>query len=271
MGAPELVQNGYGFTEGPLWIPSRGVLIFSDLDQNRLYELTPPNTFNVFREPSNVGNGNALDIRGRLLTCEHGSRSLVRGTVAGGATSRVASMFEGRGLNSPNDVTVRSDGLIYFTDPPYGGIGQVGFNGLYRLVESPAGAQLYAEWRGNPDSRPNGVIFSPDERFLYMADTAADEIMMFDVALGGALANPRTFARTGVEPDGMGIDSAGNLYIAVMGGIEAFALNGTRWGLIPMARTPSNVAWGDADRQTLYITAGPELYRLRMPFAGVRD
>jgi gluconolactonase len=275
VGAVEVVVDGFRFIEGPLWVPAEGVLLFSDITGNRIQRLRPPNTVDVFRDPSAAANGLALDPMGRLITAEHEAHAITRGPAAGGPRTTLVADYRGQALSSPNDVTVRSDGVIYFTDPPYG-LGarprEVPFNGLYRLVETATGTSLTVEWAGGVDTRPNGVVLSQDERTLFMADTAAATIYRFDVDLvSGRLSNRRVFVTTPAEPDGMAIDAIGNHFVATSRGIQAYAPDGTPWGVIAVPLTPSNIAWGDADRRTLYITAVNTVYRVRLVTPGVRD
>lgn len=275
VGAVTQVQDQFSFLEGPLWIPGPDVLLFSDVIAGRIHRLTPPNAVDVFRDPSDIANGLALDPIGRLLMAEHESRSVTRMATSGGAVTVLATTYQGLRFNSPNDVTSRSDGIIYFSDPPYG-LGarprEIPFNGLFRMVLTGTVATVTAEWEGDVATRPNGVVLSNDERTLFMADTANDAIMAFDVApISGGLSNPRVFVQTANEPDGMAIDLDGNLLVSTGSGVQAFSPTGQLWGLLPVPRVPANIAWGDADRQTLYITATSVLYRVRMAIPGGRD
>ena len=265
---PELVSEGFQFLEGPRWIPAEGVLRFTDIPANTIYELSPPDAITEWRNPSGAANGLAVDAQGRLLAAEHGGRR-VSVTVDGSAETLVDE-FEGNTFNSPNDLVVHSDGTVYFTDPPYGLGGrsrEVSFNGLYRYV--PDSETLVAEWRGDADnSRPNGVVLSPDESRLYLADTSAGRIYRFDVADDGSLSNERDFAQV-PNPDGMAVDVEGNLYVAGRNGVAVIAPDGTEWGTLSLPRIPANCAFGGADGQTLYVTAREGLYRVQMSIQGI--
>ena len=275
VGAVTLVQAGYSFLEGPLWLPTEAALLFSDVGLGRVHRIAPPAASTVFRDPSGFANGMALDPQGRLVSCEHDTRGLTRGLVTGGPMTPLITTYQGQAFSSPNDLVIRSDGVIYFTDPPYG-LGarprEIPFNGLFRAVITGTVVQVTAEWQGALATRPNGVVLSADESRLFMADTAAATITRFDVAAGsGALSNPTLFTTTAASPDGMAIDVLGNLFVATSTGVQAYSSAGVLWGVIPVPRAPSNIAWGGADRRTLYITAEDRLYSVRVVNAGVRD
>ena len=265
-GAVQLVQEGFQFLEGPAWNSAEGVLVFSDIPANTIYELTPPDTIVSFRNPSGNANGLAFDTQGRLLAAEHGNRRVSR--TEGNGPVAVADAYEGDRLNSPNDVAVRSDGTLYFTDPPYGideAQRELQFNGVFRVA--PGGA-LTAEWEGDLSSRPNGVALSPDEQTLYVADTAAGSVRRYDVAVDGSLSGEAVFTADAPNADGMAIDSAGNVFVTTSAGVRVFAPDGSLWGTIAVPRVPANCAFGGADRKTLYITARQGLYRVSLPIAG---
>jgi sugar lactone lactonase YvrE len=267
----EKVAGGFQFTEGPVWDP-HGFLLFSDIPANIIYKWTPgASEAEVYRTPSGHSNGLTLDRAGRLLACEH-DRQVSR-TERDGTIGTLADRYRGKRLNSPNDIVVRSDGSIYFTDPPYGLPRQeegkeLDFNGVYRLV--PDGTLTLLD-----DSivRPNGLAFSPDERTLYVDDSAGMHIRAFDVRPDGTLANGRLFAElkeAGKEgvPDGMKVDVRGNVFCTGPGGIWIFSPGGELLGKIETPEVPANLAWGDADLKTLYITARTGLYRVRVQTGG---
>lgn len=266
-----LVAKGFQFTEGPVWHPS-GCLFFSDIPASIIYQWTPGASQGVaYRTPSGHSNGLTLDGEDRLVACEH-DRRLSR-TEPDGTVVTLADRYQGQRLNSPNDVVVRSDGSIYFTDPPYGLPNQtedkeLGFNGVYRLAPDGALVLLDASF-----VRPNGLAFSPDEKTLYIDDSDQGHIRAFDVLPDGSLANGRVFAelkdpaKDGV-PDGMKVDTQGNVFCTGPGGIWVIDPQGRLVGKIETPEAAANLAWGDADGKTLYITARTGLYRLRTSTGG---
>jgi gluconolactonase len=236
-----------------------------------IYELTPPDDVQTFREESQMANGLASDSDGLLLAAEHESRRVSR-TLEDGTIVTVASEYMGDSLNSPNDIAVRIDGTIYFTDPPYG-INQatqqeLDFNGVFRV--DPEGV-LTAEWEGELESRPNGLVLSPDERRLYVADTT-EGVMVFDVNADGSLGEEQAFVPSVAGADGMAMDTGGNLFVSTATGVQVFDPEGTLWGTIEMpegALAPANCAFGGDDARTLYITARSALYQVRLMRPGL--
>jgi sugar lactone lactonase YvrE len=286
----EKISSGFQFLEGPVWVPSRNELLFSDIPANRIYRYSPAtNAFSVFREPSGQANGNALDPQGRLVTCEHENRRVSR-TEPDGTVIALATHCEGKRLNSPNDVVCRSDGSVYFSDPPYGvkpELRELDFQGVFRIEPTPTPskegsfnqAPLPGRGQGWVTSfqllardfvKPNGLAFSPDEKILYIADTEVGHIRAFDVNADGTIANSRVFCQV-ERPDGFRVDAEGNLYIAAMKSVEVFDRTGKKCGEITLPERPANVAFGDPDRQTLYICARTSLYRARVNIPGFRN
>ncbi len=248
----ELVDDGYGWSEGPQWMTDAGVLLFTDANADAIYQVAADDQVTVFRQPSGYANGLAVDGQGRLLAAEERSRSVTR-TESDGTVIPVAADFEGVRLNRPNDIAVRSDGTIYFTDPLFADFEhELDFRGVFRIA--PDGG-ITAERKGATTEAPNGIVFSPDETKLYVSNSEADLVWIFDVGADGSLSEARTFVSTGDVPDGMAIDTAGNLFVTSRRGIEAFAPDGDAWGVIPVPQPPANCAFGDADGRTLYITA----------------
>jgi len=266
---PEVLATGFQFTEGPVWLPD-GKLLFSDIPASRIYCWTPQEGVQVWREPSGNSNGLTLDLQGRLLACEHGNRRVSR-TGVDGDIAALAERYGGKRLNSPNDVVVRSDGLIYFTDPPYGiepHQQEQPVNGVYAIW--PDGAiRLLADDFG----RPNGLAFSPDELVLYIDDSERRHVRAFDVHADGTIHNSRLFAdmdhpQPG-SPDGMKVDSDGHLYVTGATGVWVFEPDGEHLGVLVAPERPANCAWGDADLRSLYITARTSLYRIRTRVPGL--
>jgi gluconolactonase len=281
----ERIAEGFTFTEGPVW---RGdALLFSDPNQNVIHRWSPGTGLSIFRTKSgytgvDIGaygqpgsNGLAIDPEGRLIICEHGNRRVTR-LEHNGQLTVLADRFEGKRLNSPNDVTCRSDGAIFFTDPPFGLPGlhddprrESPYTGVYSLKDG------VLRMICNDMSGPNGIALSPDERHLYVAnwDTSRKVVMRFDVTSDATLSNPVVFAdltdARGEEAlDGLKVDGAGHVYVSGPGGIWVFAPSGAHLGSIALLELPANFAFGDADKRTLYCTARTGLYRLRLGVNG---
>jgi gluconolactonase len=263
-GPPQVVVDGFRFTEGPLWIPKTG-WIFSDIPADTIYKADKT----VFRQPSNQSNGLTLDRQGRLLAAEHQGRR-VSCTALDGTVSVLADRFEGKRLNSPNDVIVRSDGTVFFTDPPYGLDGglegpnaELKFAGVYAVSIKGEVKCLVRDF-----NRPNGLALSPDEKTLYIGDSEANFIRAFDVAPDASLSKGRLFASI-VKPDGMKVDTQGHLWSSSESGIQVFSPAGERLQLIPLPQGPTNCAFGEADGKTLFVTTPKSVYRISTTIAGL--
>ncbi len=297
------LADGFQFTEGPVWIPASekagGFLLFSDPNANTQYQYTSDGQLSVFREKSGYSgadiaeygqpgsNGVTRDKEGRIVFCQHGNHAIVRLEKDGTLTTLV-DQYEGKRLNSPNDLVCKSDGAIYFTDPPYGlpkffddPRKQLDFSGVYRFKDGKL--TLLTKDLGGP----NGLAFSPDEKFFYVTNwdervrnsanpTARKKIVMrYEVTPDGTLKNGKVFFDMGNAPeaealDGMKIDRQGNLYISGPGGLWIVSPEGKHLGTIRVPQQPANLAWGDADGKTLYLTARSALYRIRLNIPGIR-
>ena len=287
----EKVAEGFKFTEGPVWVPQGdGFLLFSDPNRNRIYRYDPAGggAVSVFRGESGYqgpdiaeygqpgSNGLALDPRdGSLTIDEHGNRRVAK-LAADGTETALADRYRGARLNSPNDLVYRSDGTLYFTDPPFGlpkfhadPRRELPYTGVYKL-DANGLALVSQDLTG-----PNGIAFSPDEKFVYVTnwDTAKKVVMRYEVAPDGSLANGRVFFDMGGAPgeealDGLKVDALGNLYVSGPGGVWILSPEGKHIGQIVAPELPANFAWGDADRKTLYMTARTGLYRIRLEVSG---
>ena len=271
----ERLATGCRFTEGPLWNVIGNFLIFSDIPANTIRKWDATSGMTVFRKPSGKSNGLTYDKGGHLIACEHANRRVSR-TTADGDVLTIASHYQGKRLNSPNDVVVKSDGSIYFTDPPYGlrsasgpeSEKELDFHGVYRLSPDAETLTLLID----DFDRPNGLCFSPDEAILYINDTTRMHIRAFDVQPDGTLANDRIFAEEkgdNGKPDGMKVDRRGNVYLTGPNGIWIFAPDGTHLGIIRVPERTANLAWGGEQWKSLFITASTSLYRVECKIAGV--
>jgi gluconolactonase len=272
----ERIATGCLFTEGPLWHPREHYLLWSDMPGDHLRRWSAKDGVSTFRKPCNMSNGLTWDREDRLLACEHASSQVTR-TEADGRITPLATHFRGKQLNSPNDIVCATDGAIYFTDPPYG---RAEFYGVKREQELPfQGAYRVGSDAKTPVllvddfDRPNGLCFSLDGRRLFINDTARRHIRVFDVGPEGALSGGRLWAETVGEgtgaPDGMKIDSAGNVYCCGPGGIHVFTPEAVCLGVIHVPERTANFAWGEADYRALYITASTSVYRTRVKVPGL--
>ncbi|WP_243794474.1 SMP-30/gluconolactonase/LRE family protein [Saccharopolyspora gloriosae] len=269
------LQTGFRFIEGPVWNQAEGYLLFSDIQADRMYRRSATGELTTYRRPSRMANGNAYDGASRLLTCEHATSRLVREEADGGL-SVLAERFDGRELNSPNDVVVAKDGTILFTDPVYGRVAPHGvprepelpFRGVYKVDPASGELSLLAkDFNG-----PNGLCLSVDERYLFVNDTERLHIRRFGFD-GGALTGGVVWAEVAGEgigvPDGMKVDSSGNLYCTGPGGIHVFDADATCLGVIRVPENPANFTWGGRDLCSLYICATTSLYRCRTKLPGL--
>jgi gluconolactonase len=279
----EQLGTGFTFTEGPIWNPD-GFLLFSDMPGDVRRRWDPDSGVTEVANPSNKGNGMTIDNDGRLIVCEHVTSSVVRmdpdGT--GGGREVLATHYEGRELNSPNDVVVKSDGAIYFSDPTYGrmpGFGlereqDLDFQGVYRIAPGGGDPQLLVD----DFAQPNGLCFSTDESLLYVNDTTRAHIRVFDVQADGTLANSRVLAdgigsgslEIGDLVDGMKLDERGNVWVTGPGGVCVFDPDGQHIGTVEVPENVGNVNWGGPDWNWLFIPATTSVYRIECKVSGNR-
>lgn len=262
----EALADGFRFIEGPVWMGSR--LIFSDIPASELRTWSPADGVGLFRAPAHQANGNTLDRQGRLITCQHQSRTVTR-TEHDGTVTVLAEMYDGKRLNSPNDVIVKSDGTIWFTDPTYG------------LGKAPQEQAQRWVFRMNADGsnltplvadavQPNGLCLAPDEKKLYVVDSGSKPsvVRVYDV-IDNAPIDGRIFCTIdqGVA-DGIRCDTDGRLYAACGDGVQVFATDGQRLGRILVPQVVTNCCFGDEDFQSLYMTGTKALYRIRLKTTG---
>jgi gluconolactonase len=259
--AVEQVASGLALGEGPAYFPD-GRLIISDVSNNVVYAFDASGKRTDFLNPSNYANGHVFDGQGRLIQAEHGGR--VTRVEADGSVTVLAEAYEDKPLNSPNDVAVHSDGTIWFTDPPFGlpqrkavtgRSEELGFSGVYRLDPATGAVTLLTR----DLVQPNGIGFSPDEQTLYVSDSATGRITAFPIQADGTLGQGRSF---GDSVDGLKVDVEGRVWGTARDGISITSANGTELGTIPLPEDATNVAFGGANGQTLYITTFSGVYKI---------
>ena len=280
IGATPLLEkhwSGAEWSEGPVFVPSLNSLVWSDIPNNRMLRFDAGSgETSVFREPSNFSNGNALDLEGRMVSCEHQTHRITR-TETDGSVTVLVDRYEGKRLNSPNDLVVKSDGSIWFTDPPYGIMSnregnqresEIGANYVYRF--DPTTDELSVA--SDQFDKPNGLAFSPDESLLYVADSGEPrKIIVLDVAADGkSVSNFREFAvvRPGIA-DGFRCDVNGNVWTSAHDGVHCITPEGKTIGkiLVPEQRT-ANCCWGGPDWNRLYIAGDTSVYSVQLAIQG---
>jgi len=271
------LASDFKFTEGPVWMPD-GSLHFSDMIADKRRRWHPSDGVSVVRHPSNKGNGMTLDNDGNVIVCEHVTSSVVR-EYPDGRRDTLAFHWEGKYLNSPNDVIVASDGSIYFTDPTYGrmrGLGaerapDLDFKGLYRIAPNGDLHLLRDDF-----GQPNGLCFSPDESLLYVNDTERSHIRVFAVDKDYEVTNESVFAENVSDSeraghvDGMKTDELGNVFVTGPGGIWVFSSQGEHIGVIGVPEIVGNLNWGGEEWKTLYIAASTSIYEIHLNVSGNR-
>ena len=283
------LAEGFQFTEGPIWVRDGGYLLFSDPNANTQYKYTRDGELTVFRHPSGYSggdiaeyeqpgsNGLTLDQQGRLTINEHGNRRVTR-LEKDGSLSVLADRYDGKHLNSPNDLVYRSDGTLYFTDPPFGlpkffddPRKELTFSGVFSLQNGKL--QLVA----TDLTGPNGIAFSPDEKYLYVTnwDEKKKVVMRYESHADGTASNGKVFFDMTSAPgedalDGMKVDQRGNLYVSGPGGLWIISPEGKHLGTVIAPKHPHNMAWGDDDGKTLYLCARSGLYKMRLNIPGIR-
>jgi len=274
------LATGFDWVEGPVWFGDADCLLFSDIPNNRIMRWSAEGGITTYRAPSNYANGHTRDRQGRLISCEHGTRRVTR-TEHDGSITVIADQFEGKPLNSPNDVVVKSDGSIWFSDPHYGIM--TDYEGFKAPQENPC-----VVYRITPETGairavvtdmncPNGLAFSPDESLLYVADTGrmfsddAQHIRVYDVAADGSVQNGSHFHT--INPgcsDGFRIDTDGNLWSSAADGVHCIAPDGHLMGKILVPELVSNICFGGRAKHELYITATSSIYKVTLVRNGVQ-
>ena len=267
------IATALQFTEGPVWIDSsaghQGYLLFSDIPADIIYRWSAGDTLSVWRKPSGNSNGLILDASGRLITCEHGNRRIAVSDISGSATALCRS-FRGKQLNSPNDAAIGPDRGVWFTDPPYGIKPE--------QQEQPACFVFYLasgskEPRAMIDDfhRPNGIVFSPDKKILYVADSGSPHNIRHFRVEGDSISEIGVFVeiRPGA-PDGMCMDTSGRLYTSAGDGVQVFSPDGELLGKVLTPEQPTNCCFGGDKMNTLFITARPNVYMVKLKVKGLR-
>ena len=273
----EKLAGGMKFTEGPVWLPSEKKLVFSDIPNSKLMQWSEADGLSVYRD-SEQANGNILDLQGRIISCQHKARNVIR-IEADGSTTLLADRFDGKRFNSPNDVAIRSDGTLWFTDPPWGltGSHEIPGHWVYKLEPKTGKVEVVHKYL----AMPNGIVFSPDESRIYIADTGGHKrhpdpefhklpasIQCYEIDNKGNLGKKLFQIASG--SDGMAVDAQGNLYATHGGKVHIYDADGNERQQIDVPEGPANVCFGGDDHKTLFITARTSLYSVRMKVAGAK-
>ena len=277
----ELLYNKCRWAEGPVWFRDGNFLLWSDIPNSRMLRWVPGVGVSVFRADSNYSNGNTRDREGRLVTCEHGTRRVTR-TEYDGSITVIADRYKGKRLNSPNDVVVKSDGSIWFTDPIYGIMSdyeghksesEIGECNVYRVDEKSGKMTVVAD----DFVRPNGLAFSPDESILYIADSAVSHdpdgpchIRSFKVGKDGTLKGGKVFATPDSIPDGFRVDTEGNVWTSAGAGINVYAPSGDLLGRVRFPQNVANLVFGGPKKNRLFVACTHELYAMYVTATGAQ-
>jgi gluconolactonase len=263
-GNPQVMKVNTGTlfknAQSPLWMASSGTLLFSDPPNNLIYQLTPPTALTSYRTASNASIGLARDVQGNLFVAENTGRQITRRDMTG-SYPVVASMYQAAQFNGPNDLIVRGDGTIYFTDPQ-AKAAQV--DSLYRIAPGGTPVTLLDSTMKYPD----GIALSPDDKILYVAAATDGKVYKFPVAADGSVGARSDFATGLNNCDGLAVDDAGNVYVTIPAGVRIFKADGTARGTLAVPESVSNLGFGGADRRTLYITASTSLYQVQLQVPG---
>jgi len=269
------LAGGMKFTEGPVWLAAEKKLVFSDIPNSKLMQWSDADGLSEFR-PSEQANGNILDLQGRIISCQHAARNVIR-IEADGSVTVLVDKFDGKRFNSPNDVAIRSDGTLWFTDPPWGLVGRQEIPGHWVYKLDPKSGKIEVVVKDL--AMPNGILFSPDETRLYIADTGGnkrhpdpafhdlpDAVHCYEVSSDGSLG--KKLFQTDAGSDGMAVDVKGNVYTTHGGKVHIINADGKDIGDIDVPEGPANVTFGGDDFRTLFITARTSLYSIRMKHPG---
>lgn len=270
MGPVQLLATGFGWAEGPLWDADDGSLVFTDIAADEIHKLKNGVLSTVVQGTNAYTNGLDHDAEGNRLECQHKLQRVIR-RAANGTTTVVAASYQGLPFNSPNDAIAHASGAIFFTDPTYGSLPNLGgavpqqpHQGVYRVALDTGVVTLVDD----DLQQPNGIALSPDHATLYVTDTQGGVVMKYPVTAGGSVGAGTVLATVGT-PDGMAVDVNGNLYVTSATGVVVLKPDGTSWGTIGLPAAPTNVAFGGTDRKSLHVTTPTAVYRVALAVPGV--
>jgi|GEM_PF-1551878 len=262
------ISTGFFDLNGPAWGNSNNTLVMTDRAQDTIFFSNPPAPAQILLRPANEAVGLGADAAGNLVMTQYASRQVAR--VQGITVTPLSQDYMGSRYNSPHDIVGRADGNIYFTDPPFGlGIRprELTYNGIFRLPAD--GSAAVVEWQGAPGTGPAGIEFSPDESTLYVTDRPGGLIRRFAVGLDGSLSQETLFSATYPAPDGIVVDTQGNVYVATEFGVQAFSPQAVEYGVLVLPEPATGLTFGGVDLRTLYVTTRTTLYSFSMPTPGV--